>query len=1229
VVIGPTSMAVTHSAGSDAVRSLSSQTGIVLSGGTLALATASSIDGSLDLTGGRLDGPGDLTVSGLLTWTGGTMAGGSRTAANGGMLVAGNADKVLNDRTLDNAGTATWTGGDIMLGAEAFWNNLADSVLDIRTDHSFVSQGGFGSSGFITNAGTVRKSAGTGVSAFGVYLRFDSAGTVDVASGTLSIEGGGAGSGQFTTEQGGTLRLGQIPNTLPSYQFTASSGITGAGDVIFNETQTAVAGSYEISGRTVVTGTMSFAQDAFTGTLTLGATNASGGIVGPGDLTVTGLLTWLGGYMAGSGRTLALGGMLITGSRDKFVGRIVENAATATWTGGNIDGQVPGTIVNDAGATFDIQANLGYLSSIYTSINNAGLLVRSSGTGAITLGGQFTNTGTVEIDSGTFLMAVNGSSAGAVEVAAGATLSVGGSVYGTTTYTFAAGSTVEGPGTVTFAQGTGSGAMTTEQLLGAYNVGNTVVTGGTVNFFGHATTGTMTLSGGTLGGSGTVTVTGLLTWTGGDMRDAGRTVAGGGLVLSGGSTKSLLFARVLDNAATATWTGGGIFTTLGVVNNLVGATFDVRTDADFGFGAFNNAGTFTKSAGGGTTTFYEFDNTGSVFVQSGTLVFPYALTCSGSVSLAAGTTLTLGSAGNTFTSSSRVDGPGGVNFFCQDFEVAGAYDVQGLTRVNGSVNFTSDVTMGSLRMDSGHLTGVGNVTVTGDLTWAGGEMSGVGHTIANGTLHLFLIALTGGRTLDNAGTATVTSSNFSGGDGVVNNFAGATWEAPVDTGSNGWFVQTFNNAGTFRKLGSGSLAANGDFTNTGVVVVQGGTLSFFGTATSRGQFTLAAGTLLAFTNGRHTLAPGSSVTGAGSVVVGSATLNVAGTYAITGTTSITGNGTVNFLNDVSLTSLAVGGGTFDAWATATVAGSFTWTGGKLTGPGPIFALAGLTVSGDAAKALDGTTLVNTASLTWTGAGGITASNGATLVNAAGAILDAQSDAGLTRTGTGDVPAFLNAGTFRKSAGSGVTTIGVVILNTGTVAIETGTVDLTGAFGNFSGTTLTGGTFLIAGTLRFTNADIRTNAANIVLDGAGSRIVNQSNADALTNFATNAEASSFTLRHGRNFTTGAGFNNAGHLTLGPGSTLSVTGSYTQAGTGTLEVQIGGSPASGLFGRLDVSAVANLNGTLAVTLIGYTPTSGDTYAVLTFGSRNESDFATGPAGFDRNYDDDNGVLALVAR
>jgi hypothetical protein len=43
----------------------------------------------------------------------------------------------------------------------------------------------------------------------------------------------------------------------------------------------------------------------------------------------------------------------------------------------------------------------------------------------------------------------------------------------------------------------------------------------------------------------------------------------------------------------------------------------------------------------------------------------------------------------------------------------------------------------------------------------------------------------------------------------------------------------------------------------------------------------------------------------------------------------------------------------------------------------------------------------------------------------------------------------------------------------------------------------------------------------------------------------------------------------------------------------------------------------------------PHSGDTFDfVLTFGSRS-GDFATGPAGFNRNYDDVGGTLELVVQ
>jgi hypothetical protein len=107
-----------------------------------------------------------------------------------------------------------------------------------------------------------------------------------------------------------------------------------------------------------------------------------------------------------------------------------------------------------------------------------------------------------------------------------------------------------------------------------------------------------------------------------------------------------------------------------------------------------------------------------------------------------------------------------------------------------------------------------------------------------------------------------------------------------------------------------------------------------------------------------------------------------------------------------------------------------------------------------------------------------------------------------------------------------------------------------------------------------------------------------------------------------------FINSGTLTLGIGGTFAVTGDYTQASGATLEVVLGGTPASGQFSQMSVGGTATLNGTLKVTLAnGYTPTTGDTFQIMTYGARS-GDFTTGPAGFTRNYDDVNGILTLVA-
>ena len=222
-------------------------------------------------------------------------------------------------------------------------------------------------------------------------------------------------------------------------------------------------------------------------------------------------------------------------------------------------------------------------------------------------------------------------------------------------------------------------------------------------------------------------------------------------------------------------------------------------------------------------------------------------------------------------------------------------------------------------------------------------------------------------------------------------------------------------------------------------------------------------------------------------------------------------------------------------------------------------------------------------------------------------------------------------------------------NSGIINIaDTRTLNISGGeLSNFSGGTLTGGTFNVTGKLQFPGAAITTNAATILLDGATSQIVNESDANALTNFATNAAAGSFTIQNGRNFTTAAGiseFANAGSMNITAGTTftvsngkkysqtagtttlngtlvtsnsvevdiqggtlqgsgditgnlrnasqvnpgtspgsLDVSGDYSQTADGILNIEIGGTTPITQFDQINIVGSASLNGTLNVSLI----------------------------------------------
>jgi hypothetical protein len=167
-------------------------------------------------------------------------------------------------------------------------------------------------------------------------------------------------------------------------------------------------------------------------------------------------------------------------------------------------------------------------------------------------------------------------------------------------------------------------------------------------------------------------------------------------------------------------------------------------------------------------------------------------------------------------------------------------------------------------------------------------------------------------------------------------------------------------------------------------------------------------------------------------------------------------------------------------------------------------------------------------------------------------------------------------------------------NDGTLQVsKADTLIITGATNSFlnfdsSTGTLTGGTYLVTGTLQFDNANIVTNAASITLSGTTSSIEDQHGNDALANFATNASAGTFILGSDRNFTTFGAFSNAGKLTISTGSTFTVGGanSFTQtAGTTIVSGSVavaspGGANVSGgaVFGTGRITGNIDLTGGL---------------------------------------------------
>ncbi len=1225
---------------------------LLSSGGTLSIAAASQVIGSLSMSLGTITGAGTLDISSSLSWTSGVITGVGTVNANGGIALGGAAVKdVTTSRVLNTSGTVTWTGtGGLRVGGGATIHN--SGTWDAQANATLLALAGTGMVFENKVGATFRKSGGGGTTS--IDIPFDNAGTVDVQNGTIGLTNGGSGTGAFQGSAATTLRFGGGTYTLGSTSsvnvpavtvasgtldvsgaYTAGATSITAGALLLNPAANLVSlgSSLTVSGGAVTLG--SGEAIALT-TLTLSA----GTIQGGDPVTVSGAFNWSGGILTGAGTLNANGGATVSGTavKDLTQSRVLNVAGSSTWsgTGGMRIGS--GASLHNAG-TFTAQSDAA-LSTLAGATplfdNQVGAVFRKSGTaGTTTVDVPFDNHGTVDIVSGTVDFSSGGTGSGPFTGAAGTTLRFGGGNYtlgGGASVSAAnvalAGATVDiscpynaaTSTSITLGTGTFNPAANLTSLGSALSVG-----GGTLTLdSGEAISlTTLTQTGGTLQGGDAIAVSGSMAWSAGVVTGSGTVDANGGITYSGPAVKDLTGSRSLNTTGTTHWSGpvrlGG---TASIHNSgiwqsesdgsisrlLAGVRFENRPGA-----------TLRKTAGTGTTTVdVVFDNDGAVEVQSGTLSIAHGGTGTGTFSGLAATTLDFGGGTYTLTGTSSITAPAVTISGAATLTVNGTWAPTASTTLNfGSVTFNPVatvttlgnavslatgtmtlnsgelITTDSLTISGGTLAGVDEVHVTGPLNWSGGVMTGAANTVAVSGMAISgpgVKDLTLGRQLiTEAGNVTWS------GTGPIRLSGDATIHNEAAT----WLAQS---DASFQSLGAGASFINqsdGVFRKTGGP----GSTSFGVAFDNDGLCDLQSGTIDFGAGG----VAGGAFTGSAGTTLGFS----GGTYTLAGTST------------VSVLAAAMTAGNLDAHGSFNVPGATSITGGTLTlfsdatavDLGGALSVSGGTLDLESGEPIDvatlsltGGTITGTDTLTM---GGLTswsagAVSGSGDLNASGG-LAVSSNAAKDLSGT----RHLNTAGSITWTGTGPLRLGqnALIHNTGTWDAQSDApvnrLNLTGGlFENAAGGIYrkTAGTGTSSFQVAVTNAgSVRGQTGTLSFDGGYVQTAGATTAQGGTLTSTAPLNIQGGLVGGTS-TFGVGIVNGGSLSpgLSPGS-VAINGALTQGAASTFDVEIGGLTPGTQHDRAVVSSAAALSGTLNVALVnGFNPADHDLFTVMTFAS-----------------------------
>ena len=655
-------------------------------GGGIAGAIPISGTGTVDVQSG------EFSDSGASTYTGVTTIDAAGTLALIGTGSIADSSNLIDNGKFDISGTTggasviTLSGsGGVSLGAQTL--TLTDAA---GTFSGVIADGGLsgGTGGRLTIAAGTETLTGvntfTGLTTIDLGATLDLAGAGSIAdsgdplvNGTFDISGvRGGGTSVVSLSGSGQVILGANTLTLSHAADLFSGVISGTGGLTIG------AGGEILTGANTYTGLTLIDTGA---ALQLG--DGAGLHVLAGPITDNGVLIFDGGaassvayshVIAGTGAlTLASGTLGLTGT-NTFTGvTTVNTGATLQFGEDTATGTVAGNVVDNG-------------------------LVRFDYSGAVTMPGAFSGSGSAEIEDGTLVVTAGSALGGAVTVDTGATLQWGNGAAG-------------------FLVGGGDAVVDNGGLVMDFGAGSV---GGSIPISG---TGSVEVRSGEFGDSGASTYTGVTTID-----------TAGVLALSGGGSIADS-ANVIDNGKfdiSGTTAGASIITLSGSGGVSLGAQTLTLTDASGTLSGVLADGGLSGGTGGGLT------------IAAGTETLTGANTFTGLTTVKSGATLNLGAGGATGSLVGPVVDNGTLVLdrsntltFAQSISGAGALDQVGtgttvLDAVNPFAGLTT-VSAGALEVgDAAHAGATlgGNVVVG-----PGGTLMGHG-TIAGSVTNFGVVA---------------------------------------------------------------------------------------------------------------------------------------------------------------------------------------------------------------------------------------------------------------------------------------------------------------------------------------------------------------------------------------------------------------------------------------------------------------------------------------------------------